>query len=176
MRQLHSLEEDPLLSASDGSCPTISQCSSDYDTIAWYSLNKQWDETVKRAASAQETKSAQSSQFPGSLSHHKLSIALLQWVCTSGARHTLPCPHIGGRFLCTPPAERTDSTSIHVWSAEGPYRCRRPASQTLSQYSQAWEAWRCWATAWTAPREAAADWLSLYPISCKMSQVTCKLW
>lgn len=47
----------------------------------------------------------------------------------------LPCQHIDGRFLYIPRAERIDSTSIHVWTAEESYH-HSLASQTDSQYSQ----------------------------------------
>lgn len=86
----------------------------------------------------------------------------------------LPCRHTGGRFLCIPQGERIDSTSIHVWTSEG--SSHRPPSQTGSLYSQAWKAWRCWATAWRAPTGTGSDWWSWYPIRWERPWTTLELW
>lgn len=113
-----------------------------------------------------------SSQFPGSPSvfghlHQTLlqqATISLQTMCLD----TLPCRHIDGHFLCIPRAERIDSTSIRAWTAvESSHHSL--ASQTVSQYSQAWKARQYWATASRASGGAEPDWLSWYPISWKMS-------
>lgn len=75
------------------------------------------------------------------LQQAKPSIISLQTMCLD----TLPCRHIDGHFLCIPRAERIDSTSIRVWTAGEPSH-HSLASQTDSQYSQAWKAGQYWAT------------------------------